>query len=160
MSGQISDLQGQVEALWHHVNSLRTMLGQDASSPSSLPPVRDPYAYNNEAARSVQAPQASMMIDPALSRGKIASHQNRSHSTHSNAQPNYDLARSSLQSMGLATPEATGSVDAVAQDGQVSHDSKGDPHMQTTEPTHERALAELLHTAELEQNQMTQPQGR
>lgn len=160
MSNQINDLQGQVDALWHHVNSLRAMLGQDTSLPTSLPPVRDPYVYNNEASRAAQVPQASMMIDPSLGKSKVASQQTRSQSAHSNTQPNYDLAKSSLQTIGLAASEAGGSADGVVSDVQASSDPQSEPQRQATEPTHERALADLLHTAELQQNQMTQTQSR
>ena len=108
MSANILSLQEQLDALYQNVTALRTALGQEV-------PQQDPFAYNNDSSRPMPAPQASM-IDPALSRNKqTAPYQPRNqgapHSAYS-----YDIARSSLQSMGITE----GMEGSVGQDNRIS----------------------------------------
>lgn len=97
MNANILSLQDQVDSLWQNLTALRGALGQD------LPP-QDSYAYTNDTARAVAAPQASM-IDPALSRGKLISPGQQRSQAPPNSSYSFDIARSSLQSMGITSED-------------------------------------------------------
>ena len=92
MSAHILSLQEQIDSLWNNISQLRTAVGHE------LP--QDFFTLHNDPSRSMAAPQAPMVIDPALSRGKAPAHQQKYQNT-SNSSFSYDIARSSLQSMGI-----------------------------------------------------------
>lgn len=87
-------LQEQVDALYQNLMSLRGNLGQELPQQIALP-------YNVDGSRSMPAPQASM-IDPALSRNKQGTVYQLATQVPQNSTYSFDIARSSLQSMGDA----------------------------------------------------------
>ncbi|KAB8338770.1 hypothetical protein FH972_021715 [Carpinus fangiana] len=93
MNEQIVALQNEVNSLYHNINSLRSALGHE------LPP-QEVVQYGYDSTRSLSAPQAPM-VDPALTRPpKQSPHQPQFHGPTSSTF-NLNLARSSLQSMGI-----------------------------------------------------------
>ena len=107
MHAHIMSLQAQVDALWENVNTLRASLGHEL-----LPQYGESYSSaDNEAGRSnVAAPQASMIIDPALHRTKESAQHPRPQAAANSAYSS-GLARSSLQQLDVSGPEG------LAEDG-------------------------------------------
>ena len=100
LNAHVQYLQEQVNSLWNGLNNLRTSLGQDAI------PQPDLFSYGGDVSRSVQPPQANMIIDPSLGR-EPTSPQDKRYQGPTSPQYNFDLARSSLQSMGITTSDET-----------------------------------------------------
>ncbi|KAI9727559.1 MAG: hypothetical protein M1828_006501 [Chrysothrix sp. TS-e1954] len=123
MHAHIMSLQDQVDTLWHSLNSLRTSLGHE------IPQHEMTYNYGGEQARANTAPQAPMVIDPALHRSKSSPQQSRFQGPTSSAY-SFGIARSSLQHMGVTSPE-----DGLDDDGTIqsqvppqNHDGVKEPH--------------------------------
>lgn len=110
MHAHIMSLQEQVDTLWHNLNSLRATLGHE------IPQQEVPYNYGNEQARQQSAPQAPMVIDPVLNRSKASPQQSRFQGPTSSAY-SFGIARSSLQHMGVTSPDDGLDASAESHDG-------------------------------------------
>ncbi|KAL9053448.1 MAG: hypothetical protein Q9162_004751 [Coniocarpon cinnabarinum] len=100
MSSQVVSLQEQVNMLWQSLNTLRNALGHEVMSQP------EPFSVTTEGSRQVAPAQANMIIDPALNRNHNGS-QHGKYQGPTSAQYNFDLARSSLQSLGIGTGDDT-----------------------------------------------------
>ena len=98
MNAQVESLQEQVNVLWQSLNTLRSSLGHEPI------PQQDVLTYGGDMSRSIQPPQANMIIDPVLNRNQSSPQQNK-YQGPTSSQYNFDLARSSLHTMGIATEE-------------------------------------------------------
>lgn len=117
MNAQIMSLQEQVDALWANLNALRNALGHDSGGP-------DPYAY--DPTRSNTAPQASMVIDPALNKPKTSPQLSRFQGPTSSAY-SFGVARSSLNHMGITSNDEDLSGGPNTRDGSPSRDAPTSP---------------------------------
>ena len=117
MNNQIHALQEQVNTLWQGVNALRTALGHD-----SLPHQQDIISTSNNDAQPEAAAQPNTYVDPALNRN-LSSPQQTKYQGPTSAQYNFDLARSSLQSMGITTTD-----DALESTLQSTQSELTSPH--------------------------------
>lgn len=125
INAHVQSLQEQVNVLWQSLNSLRSSLGHEVISQA------DVLAYANDATQSARPSQTNMLIDPALSRGPTSPQQNK-YQGPTSSQYNFDLARSSLQSMGITTGD----------DGQ---DAGAQQQNRASSPSSPRALQMQLH---------------
>lgn len=110
MNAQIQSLQEQVNDLYHHLQALR---GGHASAP--YPPAMHSNMGPNESPSTYRG-----AISPSQSRGSHPQYQGPTSSAY-----NFDVAKSSLQTMGIAEPE-------VADEGGPGEidPALGAPHQQ------------------------------
>ena len=110
MNEHIHSLQNQVDALVQNLNALRAALGQDVFP-------QDALYYNGDQARSLSAPQAPMVIDPALqNRDRLSPKQARFQGPTS-SEFSLGLARSSLRTMGITSSDDPIDEGLTTQDG-------------------------------------------
>ena len=98
INAQVQLLQEQVNVLWQNLNSLRSSLGHEGL------PQLDDLLYLNDNSQSNRPAKGNVVIDPALSRNQSSPHHNK-YQGPTSSQYNFDLARSSLQSMGITTED-------------------------------------------------------